>query len=96
MAPAVKNLVRLTAACYNKNVLARWELYQFMVSKEKGAREHLKRLQPAENKLFRGRAPGLYKALREGDQVIINLLFFVMLLNKLIMFFSVGNLWEER
>ena len=75
MAPAVKNLVRLTAAGYSKNVLARRELYQFMVRKEKGARERLKRLQPAENKLFGGKVPGLTKALRDGDQVIIYLLF---------------------
>ena len=76
MVPAVKNLVRLTVAVYSKNVLARWELYQFMVSKEKGACEHLKRLQPAENKLFGGKVPGLTKALRDGYQVIIHLLFF--------------------
>ena len=37
VAPAVKNLVRLTAAGYSKNVLARRDLYLFMVSKEKGA-----------------------------------------------------------
>ena len=75
MALAIKNLVRLSAAGYSKNVLERWELYQFMVSKEKGAHEHLKRLQPAENKLFGGKVPGLTKALRDGDQVIIHLLF---------------------
>ena len=75
VAPAVKNLVRLTAAGYSKNVLARCELYQFMVSKEKGAREHLKRLQPAENKLFGGKVPSLTEALRNGDEVIIHLLF---------------------
>ena len=74
MAPAVKNLVRLIAAGYSKNVLARRELYQFMVSKEKGAHEHLKRLQPAENK-FGGKVPGLTKALRDGDHVIIHFLF---------------------
>ena len=77
MAPAIKNLVRLLAAGYSKNVLGRWELYQLMVSKEKGAHEHLKRLQPAENKLFGGRVPGLFKALRVGDQVIIYLLFLL-------------------
>ena len=42
---------------------------------EKGTRERLKRLQPAENKLFGGKIPGLTKALRDGDQVIIHLLF---------------------
>ena len=55
-------------------MLGRRELYQLMVSKEKGAHEHLKRLQPAENKLFGGRVPGLTKALRDGDQVTIHLL----------------------
>ena len=60
---------------YSKYVLARHELYQFMVSKERVARERLKRLQPAENKLFEGKVPGLTKALRDGDQVIIHLLF---------------------
>ena len=55
-----------------------------MVSKEKGACERLKRLQPAENKLFGGKVPGLTKALRDGDQVIIYLLFFAKLLNKLV------------
>ena len=75
MVPAIKNLVRLLAAGYSKNVLGRRESYQLIVSKEKGARECLKRLQPAENKLFGGRVPGLTKALRDGDQVIIHLLF---------------------
>ena len=46
-----------------------------MVSKGKGARERLKRLQPVENKLFGGKVPGLTKALRDGFQVIIHLLF---------------------
>ena len=86
MAPAVRNLVRLTGAGYNKNVLARQELYQLMVSKEKGARERLKRLQPAENKLFGGKVPGLTKALRDGFQVIIHLLFS-QIVNKLVIFF---------
>ena len=72
---ALKNLVKVTASGYSKNVLARPELYQFMVSKEKGTRERLKRLQPAENKLFGGKVPGLTNALRDGDQVIIHLLF---------------------
>ena len=75
MTPHVKKLFKLTAAGYSKNVLASQDLYQLMVSKEKGAREHLKRLQPAENKLFGGKVPGLTKALRDGDQVIIHLLF---------------------
>ena len=75
MAPAVKNLVRLSVAGCSKSVLARRELYQLMVSKERGGREWLKRLQPAENKLFGGKVPGLTKALRDGDQVIIHLLF---------------------
>ena len=74
MAPAVKNLINMTSASYSKNVLAKCELYQFTVSKEKGARGHLKRLQPAKNKVG-GMVPGLTKALRDGDQVIIHLLF---------------------
>ena len=75
MVPALENLVKMTAAGYSKNVLARHELYQFMVSKENGAWEHLKRVQSAENKLFGGKVPGLTKALRDGNQVIIHLLF---------------------
>ena len=47
----------------SKYVLAWRELYQFFVSKEKGAHEHLKRLKPAEDK-FGGKVPGLMKALR--------------------------------
>ena len=86
MAPAIKNLVRLSVAGYSKNVLGRQKLYQLMVSKEKGPCEHFKRLQLAENKLFGGRVPGLTKALRDGDQVIIYLLSFDMLLIKLVMF----------
>ena len=82
MAPAIKNLVRLSAAGYSKNVLGRWELYQLMVSKEKGAHEHLKRLQPAENKLFGGKVPGLtkVKGWRSGDYLSP---IFAKLLNKL-------------
>ena len=67
---------------YSKYVFARGELYQFLVSKEKGAREHLKRLQPAENKLFGRKISGLTKALRNGIQVIVNLLFS-QIVNKL-------------
>ena len=82
VAPAVKNLVRLTEAGYSKNVLARQELYQFMVSKEKGAHERLKRLQPAENKLFGRKVPGHTKTLRNDDRVIIHLLLS-QIINKL-------------
>ena len=74
VAPALKNLINMTTASCSKNVLEEHELYQVMVSKEKGARLHLKRLQLAENKLG-GKVPGLMKALRDGDQVIIHLLF---------------------
>ena len=60
---------------YSKYVLARRELYQFLVSKEKEARKCLKRLQPTENKLSGEKVPGLIKVLRNGSQVIIHFLF---------------------
>ena len=59
--PALKNLINMTTASYSKNVLGKHELYQVMVSKEKGACLHLKRLQLAESKLG-GKVPGLMKA----------------------------------
>ena len=74
VAPALKNLINMTTASYSKNVLGKHELYRVIVSKEKGARLRLKRLQLAENNLG-GKVPGLTKALRDGDQVIIHLLF---------------------
>ena len=74
VAPALKNLINMTTASCSKNVLEEHELCQVMVSKEKGARLRLKRLQLAESKLG-GKVPGLTKALRGGDQVIIHLLF---------------------
>ena len=49
--PALKNLINMTTASYSKNVLGKHGLYQVMVSKEKRARLHLKRLQLAESKL---------------------------------------------
>ena len=67
---------------YSKYVLAWHELYQFLVSKEKGTCKCLKRLQRTENKLFGEKVPGLTKALRNGDQVIIHLLFS-QIVNKL-------------
>ena len=95
MVPAVKNLVRLTAAGYSKNLLARRELYEFMVKNEKGVCERLKRLQPAENKLFGGKVPGLTKALRHGDQVIIQLLFS-QVVDKLVVFFPLLGIFGKK
>ena len=39
------------------------------------ARHEFKRFQPRENKLSGEKVPGLIKVLRNGDQVIIHLLF---------------------
>ena len=68
--PALEKLINMTTASCSQNVLGKHELYQVVVSKEKGARLHLKRL-----RLVEGKVPGFVKALRDGDQVIIHLLF---------------------